>query len=130
VQHTEEPDVVPLGLIGQRWPPSMFMSAQQECFCRIVGTESFGRTGVNEATLIARRANKIRADVIIGTNVITNGTFSKLARSTSRFDCGIKIVDAEPDRDFVGNGCRSDRRTDVRLAANLHRCRRACAKSV
>jgi hypothetical protein len=33
VQHSEELDVVPLGLIGQRWPPSMFMSAQQKRFC-------------------------------------------------------------------------------------------------
>jgi hypothetical protein len=130
VQHSEELDVVPLGLIGQRWPASMFISAQQKRFCRTVGTGSLGRTGVKEATLIARRANSIRADVVIGMNGITNEAFSKPAQSTPSSNRAIEIVDAKPGRNFIGNCYRANSGADSRFDANLHRYRRAGAKSM
>jgi hypothetical protein len=79
---------------------------------------------------MAKRANKIRADVVIGTNLITNGTFSKLAQSTSRFDRGIRIVDGKSNRNFNCDCRRANGGADSGLDANLHRYRRACAKSV
>jgi hypothetical protein len=130
VQHSEELDVVPLGLIGQRWPASIVISEQQKRFCWTVGTGSLGRTGVKEATLIARRANNIRADVFIRMNGITNEAFSKRAQSTASSNRAIEIVDAKPGRNFTGNGCSADRSADSRFDANLHRYRRARAKSM
>jgi len=69
VQHIEEVELVPLGLIGQRWGASMFISAQQECFCCTITAELLGRTGVNEATLIARKANITRTGVTINRTI-------------------------------------------------------------
>jgi hypothetical protein len=40
---------------------------------------------------MARRANTIRADAVIGTNLITNGMFSKLGHSTSKSNRAIKL---------------------------------------
>jgi hypothetical protein len=55
-------------LIGQRWPAFVFMSAQQKCFWGIAAA-ALGRTGVSEARLIVRTANKDRAASFIGVTI-------------------------------------------------------------
>ena len=66
-------DVTP-GLIGQRVPPFIFMSAQH-IFCWAGGTGSPGRTGVREARLTARTANKNRAGSFIDPNLASASGF-------------------------------------------------------
>jgi hypothetical protein len=84
-QHVAELEV-PAGLIGQRRPPLVFMSAQQ-LFCWTVGTESPGRTGVREATVTARTANNSRAGSLI-THTLA---YSEIFERTGRVDASSQV---------------------------------------
>jgi hypothetical protein len=75
VQQAAELEDVPLGLIGQRAPASVFMSAQQVLCCWAVGKDSPGRTGVKEARLIANTANNSRARSFIDRNLASASDF-------------------------------------------------------
>jgi len=61
-------EAAPPGLIGQRMPASMFMSAQQ-VLCWTGEADSSGRTGVKEARLTANTANNSRAGSLIDRNL-------------------------------------------------------------
>lgn len=85
MQHVAELEDVPPGLIGQRNPEFVFMSAQQDVFCWAGETDSLGRIGVKEARLSVRMANNSRAGSFIARILSRTEIFERARR-----------VDAQP----------------------------------
>ena len=75
MQLVAELEDVPPGLIGQRNPEFVFMSAQQDVFCWAGEIDSPGRTGVKEARLTASTDNNSRAAGVIDGNLASASGF-------------------------------------------------------